>query len=64
MSVLVEGLREEFASDGAVLVVGAGVTIAATGNAPVASWYGLLEDGIRRCEDVAGVPHGWGPSAC
>ena len=37
-----------------LVVVGSGVSIAATGNAPAASWGGLLRLGISRCEQVAG----------
>jgi len=36
-----------------LLVVGSGVSIAATRNAPAASWGGLLRLGIARCEQVA-----------
>lgn len=35
-----------------LVVVGSGVSIAATGNAPAASWGGLLKLGIARCEQV------------
>jgi ADP-ribose pyrophosphatase YjhB (NUDIX family) len=36
--------------DGSVLVVvGTGVSAAATGNAPTATWKGLLKDGLERC---------------
>jgi hypothetical protein len=40
-------------------LTGAGVSIAASGSAPMASWRGLLDDGIRRCVDVAGVSEQW-----
>jgi plastocyanin len=38
-----------------------GVSMAATGNAPLASWRGLLEDGVAYCEGLLGpsVPAGW-----
>lgn len=36
-----------------MVVVGSGVSIAATGNAPAASWGGLLKLGVSRCEQVA-----------
>jgi WD40 repeat protein len=42
-----------------VLVVGAGVSVAATGANPVADWRGLIEDGIHRCMEVAGVSPKW-----
>lgn len=33
------------------MVVGSGIAVASTGNAPVASWVGLLEHGIQYCLD-------------
>lgn len=39
--------------------VGAGVTSAVTGGAACASWRGLLENGIDRCEQLVPVPTGW-----
>jgi formylglycine-generating enzyme required for sulfatase activity len=57
-----------------IVVVGSGVSIAATGGAPEASWEGLLKSGVRccrftdqsleegwerrRCEDIADSKHG------
>ena len=43
-----------------LIVVGTGVTIGATNNAPTASWVGLLKDGLERCEHLAEqLPVGW-----
>jgi len=64
MSSLIDELREQIAKGDALIIVGAGVSIAATGNAPTASWVGLLRDGIAGCEKV-GLPKpkpGWGDS--
>ncbi|MFJ6897379.1 SIR2 family NAD-dependent protein deacylase [Streptomyces hokutonensis] len=36
----------------AVFVVGAGVSLLASGSAPTASWLGLIEAGMQRCEDL------------
>jgi hypothetical protein len=56
------GLRELIAERQVVAIVGAGVSMGVTGGARVASWVGLLEDGITRCESVANPspPIGWG----
>jgi tetratricopeptide (TPR) repeat protein len=56
-----DGLRSEIAAGRAVAVVGAGVSMAATGNAPAASWAGLLEDGVAYCESLLGpsLPTRW-----
>jgi len=42
----------------ALIVVGAGVSVGAAGNAPVASWAGLLRNGVEAVEQVAqrGLP--------
>lgn len=61
MNLLIDDLRGLIASGEAVVVVGAGVSMAATSGAPTACWVGLLEDGISRCEEVGSeVPSGWG----
>ena len=57
--VLIDDLRGQVAERQAIAIVGAGVSIGATGNAAVASWAGLLKDGVARCEDVARPPAGW-----
>jgi hypothetical protein len=45
-----------------IILVGAGVSVGATGGTPAASWTGLLEDGVARCEALAlrPLPAGWG----
>jgi hypothetical protein len=59
--LLVKDLRAELARGRVVVLVGAGVSIGATGGAPVASWTGLLEDGVARCEGLGWpLPTGWG----
>ena len=50
--VLTENLRQEIVKGSCVAVVGAGVSIFSTGNAPCASWTGLLHHGVQRCADV------------
>jgi hypothetical protein len=57
-----DDLREQLARQQVVVVVGAGVSVGATGGAPTASWLGLLHDGVARCEAVVGqgLPAGWG----
>jgi hypothetical protein len=45
-------LREEIAGRRVVAVVGTGVSIAATRNNQVASWKGLLRDGLERCRSL------------
>lgn len=59
---LLNDLRKQIASGHALIVVGAGVSVGATGGAPTASWGGLLQDGIARVEELAprGLPEDWG----
>jgi tetratricopeptide (TPR) repeat protein len=45
-----ERLRDEIAEGHALAIIGAGISIGATGNARAASWTGLLEDGVDRCQ--------------
>ncbi len=60
VSDILKDLREQVAKRNAVVVVGAGVSLAASGGAAVASWRGLLEHGVARCEEVAaGLPPEW-----
>jgi hypothetical protein len=47
-------LRTELAAGQAVVVVGPGVAVPATGKASVASWVGLLKDGVAFCEGLLG----------
>ena len=47
--VLIDDLKQQIAGGQAIAIVGAGVSMGATGNAPAASWSGLLKLGIERC---------------
>ena len=47
--VLIDDLKKQIADGQAIAIVGAGVSMGATGNAPAASWSGLLKLGIERC---------------
>ncbi len=61
---LTEDLRQEIAKGSCVAVVGAGVSIFSTGNAPCASWTGLLHHGVQRCADViTSLPADWAERA-
>ncbi|MDR3632790.1 MAG: SIR2 family protein [Isosphaeraceae bacterium] len=51
-SELVNDLRQQIANRQVVAIVGAGVSIGATNNDTVASWVGLLQDGVERCVQV------------
>ena len=57
-----DDLRQQLARRQVVVVVGAGVSVGASGGAPTAGWLGLLHDGVARCEAVVGhgLPAGWG----
>jgi hypothetical protein len=50
---LFQDLAEKITKHQAGAVVGAGVTVASSGNAQAASWTGLLRLGIERCMAVA-----------
>jgi hypothetical protein len=52
---LAENLRAEIAEGHVLAVVGAGVSVGATGGNPLASWQGLLENGVERCVAVRGL---------
>ena len=57
---LVGDLRERIAEGRAIVVVGAGVALGASGANPTAGWIGLLESGVTWCEDnVPSIPKGW-----
>jgi hypothetical protein len=59
--LLVDDLRRQLVRGRIFAVVGAGVSVAATRGNPLASWQGLLENGIERCEQlVVTLPDGWG----
>ncbi len=49
---LIDDLRQEIASGRVIAIVGTGVSTGASGGAELASWRGLLEHGIGRCEAV------------
>lgn len=49
---LLSDLKAKIASRDAVLLLGTGISVAATKNAPAASWKGLLECGVNRCVDL------------
>ena len=48
----VQELRNLIASHEVVLVVGTGVSVSATKEAPTASWRGLLLSGVKWCEEM------------
>lgn len=56
---LVDALRAEIAKGHVLVVVGAGVSIEATEGNPLASWQGLLENGVERCVAVRGLDAKW-----
>lgn len=49
MSTLIDDLRRDLRSGNSLLIVGSGVSIAATAGERCASWDGLLLDGIEHC---------------
>ena len=56
----VDDLKECIAKGKALVIVGTGVSIAATDNAPCASWKGLLRHGADRCVKHCAAPRiGW-----
>jgi len=56
---LVNELQAEIAQGHVLVVVGAGVSIGAAQGNPLASWQGLLEDGVDRCVAVRGLDAKW-----
>jgi hypothetical protein len=61
MGSLVEDLASALARPDALVLVGAGVSVAATDGSPVASWAGLLRDGVDQClKVVSSLPDNWG----
>ncbi len=57
----VEDLQTLIARRQLVVLAGAGVSIQTSGGAQVASWRGLLDSGIKWCEEfVPGLDVGWG----
>lgn len=59
MSRLLDDLRESIANHSAIVIIGTGVSIAASDNAPAASWTGLLATGVDRCCEIAGLGRDW-----
>jgi hypothetical protein len=57
---LTDELSRQIAQGRMLVVVGAGVSVATTGGDCLASWTGLLRDGVERCVEVAdSLPSGW-----
>lgn len=57
---LLDELSQQITQGRMLAVVGAGVSIAATGGDRLASWAGLLRHGAERCMEAAGpLPEGW-----
>lgn len=59
---LIDDLKKQIADGQAIAIIGAGVSIGATGRAEAASWDGLLKLGIAHCQEF-GHPRpaaGWG----
>jgi tetratricopeptide (TPR) repeat protein len=50
--LLITDLQERIDRGQVVAVVGAGISIGATDGDPLASWKGLLENGVNRCHEV------------
>jgi tetratricopeptide (TPR) repeat protein len=60
-NTLIDDLKNQIAGGRCIVIVGAGVSVSTTGNAPCASWTGLLRHGTERCAEVVpGLPAGWG----
>ena len=51
---LLGDLRQQLEADRVLFIVGAGVSLGATGGAAVAGWGGLLEHGVAHCEALSG----------
>src|SRR6266850_2715460 len=59
--LLLADLKRQISDRNVVIVVGAGVSVAATEGNPIATWSGLLHDGVCRCEAVVpALTPGWG----
>src|SRR5262245_35406882 len=65
---LLEDLRSQIGKRQVLAIVGAGVSIGATGGKPevngkpLASWLGLLYHGVGYCEQYAQASKAWGDS--
>ena len=63
-NIFLDALKEKLKEHSVVTILGAGVSISATGSASVASWRGLLRDGVSRCEAVVRpLPNDWAARA-
>ena len=58
---LLDDLIERITKGQVVAVIGAGVSMAATGGAKAAGWGGLLQLGIEHCKEgaIPRPPDGW-----
>ncbi len=55
-----DALRDQISAGTVVAVVGTGVSVAASGGLPTASWFGLLESGIERAANFgSALPQDW-----
>jgi hypothetical protein len=54
--LLLDDLRKAVTRKGVLVVVGAGVSVWSTNRARAASWTGLLETGIDRCDQLGRTP--------
>ncbi len=60
-NILINDLSAQIIARRIVVVVGAGISAAATKGVPAATWLGLLREGVTRCEAVVtNLPPGWG----
>lgn len=59
----VNDIRDALASNQLAVVVGTGVTAAATGRVPTSTWRGLIEHGIDRCVSSGARNSAWGDRA-
>lgn len=58
--LLIKDLKERIANKQAIIFVGTGVSISSTNNNPIASWQGLLRDGVERCQQlIPDLPNRW-----
>lgn len=55
-TLLMDDLRAQVAAGQVLVVVGAGVSIGASGGALAASWTGLLRSGVERCKQAVQPP--------
>ncbi len=55
----VEDLRKEIQAGRVLVIVGSGVSTGATKGNPLASWTGLLKNGVDRCVSVRGLDSKW-----